>query len=145
IAFLNAPVRRGHPKIWIASAQGGVPPRLAVDGLDLIPTRLAWPEDGRALYFESGFKGATHLFRADLETRRAVQVTNGDRTLRLADINEKTHHLAYGVNDPVHMDDLYIADMNGQNERQLTHLNDDLWKQVELSSVERVPYKGADG
>jgi dipeptidyl aminopeptidase/acylaminoacyl peptidase len=145
IAFLNSPVRRGHPKIWLASAQGGATPRLAVDGLDLIPTELRWAKDGRSLYFESGIKGATHLFRADLEARRATQVTTGDRTIRLADINDKAYRLAYALNDPSHNDDLYIADMNGQNERQLTHLNDDLWKQLEFSSVERVPFKGADG
>jgi dipeptidyl aminopeptidase/acylaminoacyl peptidase len=148
IAFLSAPVRRAHPKIWLVSSQGGTAvsgPRLAVDGLDLIPTDLRWAENGRALYFESGIKGATHVFRADLETRRATQVTSGERTIHLVSINDKTERLAYAVNDPAHMDDLYVADMNGQNERQLTHLNLALWKQLEFASVERVPFKGADG
>ena len=145
IAFLSAPNRRAHPKIWLVSSQGGTAPRLAVDGLDLIPAGLRWAEGGRAIYFESGVKGTTHLFRADLETRRATQVTSGERTLRLIDINDKTGRLAYAVNDPTHMDDLYIAGLNGQNERQLTHLNMDLWKQLQFASVERVPFKGADG
>jgi len=145
IAFLNPPVRRAHPKIWLASSQGGAAPRLAIDGLDLIPSGLRWADDGRVLYFESGIKGTSHLFRADLEARRATQVTAGERTIHLVDINAKTRRLAYALNDPTHMDDLYVADMNGQNERQLTHLNLALWKQLEFSSVERVPFKGADG
>ena len=42
IAFLSPPERRAHPKIWLASAQGVAAPRLAIDGLDLIPTALRW-------------------------------------------------------------------------------------------------------
>ncbi|PYS54201.1 MAG: hypothetical protein DMG13_09305 [Acidobacteria bacterium] len=144
IAFLNAPERRAHPKIWLAPSQGGVP-RLAVEGLDLIPTALRWAEGGRALYFETGIKGTSHLFRADLETRRASQLTTGERTVRLADIDDKTGRLAYAVNDPMHLDDLYVADVRGQNEHQLTHLNAELFKDLQLAQVERVSFKGADG
>ena len=145
IAFLSAPQRRAHPKIWLVSSEGGTAPRLAVDGLDLIPSALRWADGGRTLYFDTGVKGTTHLFRADLETRRATQVTSGDRTVRLVDINEKTGRLAYAVNDPLRLDDVYVSDLKGQNERQLTHLNAELWKQLQLASVERVPFKGADG
>src|SRR5262245_43467666 len=107
IAFLSAPERRAHPKIWLAPSQGGVAPRLAVEDLDLIPTALRWAEGARALYFETGIKGATHLFRADLETRRANPVTTGERTIRLPDINDRTGRLAYAADDPMRPDDLY--------------------------------------
>lgn len=145
VAFLSAPNRRAHPKVWLAASQGGAAPRLAVDGLDLIPTGLRWAEAGRAFYFEAGVKGTTHLFRADQEGHPATPVTSGERTIRLIDINDKSGRIAYAVNDPTHLDDLYVAGMNGSNERQLTHLNMDLWKQLQLASVERVPFKGADG
>jgi dipeptidyl aminopeptidase/acylaminoacyl peptidase len=145
IAFLSAPARRAHPKIWLASSQGGSTPKLAVDGLDLIPTGLRWAEDGKSLYFESGTKGAEHVFRADVEARRATQVTAGERTIRLVDINAKTHRVAYAVNDPTSLDDIFIADVDGQHERRLTNLNAALLKQVQLAPVERVPFKGADG
>ncbi|HEY2907482.1 MAG TPA: S9 family peptidase [Vicinamibacterales bacterium] len=144
IAFVSANEERAHPKIWLVAATGGTP-RLAADGLDLIPTALRWSADGKALYFESGIKGASHFFRVDLGARRASQVTNGDRTVHLVDVNGKTGKLAYAVNDPVHLDDLYVADASGANERQLTHLNAALWKQLTLSPVERVAFKGADG
>jgi dipeptidyl aminopeptidase/acylaminoacyl peptidase len=144
IAFVSANEERAHPKIWLVAASGGTP-RLAADGLDLIPTGLRWATDGTALYFESGIKGASHLFRLDLAARRAAQVTNGDRTVHLVDVNGKTGKVVYAVNDPVHLDDLYVADASGANEHQLTHLNAALWKQLTLSQVERVAFKGADG
>jgi dipeptidyl aminopeptidase/acylaminoacyl peptidase len=151
IAFLSAVPEKSHPKIWLAdvrlalSSSGGAISRLAADGVDLIPGALRWSADGRALYFESGFKGTSQLFRVDLSARKATAVTTGDRTVHLVDVNERTGHLAYGVNDPTHLDDLYVADLSGRNERQLTHLNAALWKKVELSPVERVAFKGADG
>jgi dipeptidyl aminopeptidase/acylaminoacyl peptidase len=156
IAFLSAVPEKSHPKIWLAPAAGGAPSRLAIDGLDLIPSGLRWAADGRALYFETGVKGTSQLYRADLTARRAAAVTAGDRTVHLVDVSDKTGKVAYAVNDPTHLDDLYVADLSGAaspgagtpgltNIRQLTHLNTALWKQLAIVPVERVPFKGADG
>jgi Tol biopolymer transport system component len=123
IAFLSAVPEKSHPKIWLAPASGGAASRLAADGVDLIPGGLRWSADGKAIYFETGYKGTSQLFRVDLAARKAAPVTTGERTVHLVDVNEKTGRLAYGVNDPTHLDDLYVADLNGGNEKQLTHLN----------------------
>jgi dipeptidyl aminopeptidase/acylaminoacyl peptidase len=144
IAFVGATEERAHPKIWIAPSDGGTS-RVAADDLDVIPTALRWAEGGRALYFETGVRGATHLFRIDVAARRATQVTRGDRTVRSADISDSSKRLVYLSNDPVHLDDLYSADLSGPGEKQLTHLNAALWKQRTFVPVERVPFKAADG
>lgn len=145
IAFLSSVPERSHPKIWLASSAGGQTSRLAAESVDLIPTALRWAEHGKALYFETGVKGESHLYRVDLAAKLAAPVTSGARTVHLLDISDKTDRLTYAVNDSTHLDDLYIADLRGQHERQLTHLNAALWKQLQLTTVERVPYKGADG
>ena len=143
IAFVSSVPETAHPKIWLAPSTGGAASKLAADGLDLIPGALRWADGGRALYFETGVKGTSHLYRVDLAARRVAPVTSGERTVRFADINEKTNRLAYAVNDPTHLDDLYVADLGGRNERQLTQLNTALWKQLTMVPVERVPFKGA--
>jgi dipeptidyl aminopeptidase/acylaminoacyl peptidase len=145
IAFLSAVPEKSHPKIWLAPSKGGAPSRLAADGLDVIPTALRWAEGGKALYFETGYHGTSQLYRVDLATRKAAPITSGDRFVHLVDVAEKTGMLAYAVNDPTHLDDLYLAETSGQHERQLTHLNAALWKQLQIVPVERVPFKGADG
>jgi dipeptidyl aminopeptidase/acylaminoacyl peptidase len=145
IAFVSSVPVKTHPKIWLAPSAGGSASRLAADGLDLIPGALRWAEGGRALYFETGVKGTSHLYRVDLAARRVAPVTSGERMVHLVDINEKTNRLAYAVNDPTRLDDLYVADLNGRNEKQLTHLNAALWKQLSIVPVERVAFKGADG
>jgi dipeptidyl aminopeptidase/acylaminoacyl peptidase len=145
IAFLSAVPEKSHPRIWLAASAGGGPSRAAADGVDLIPGGLRWAEGGRALYFETGVKGTSQIYRVDLAARRAAPVTSGERTVHAADISAKTNRLAYTVNDPTHLDDLYVADLNGGNEKQLTHLNAALWKQLQVVPVERVAFKGADG
>jgi dipeptidyl aminopeptidase/acylaminoacyl peptidase len=145
IAFLSAVPERSHARIWVAPAGGGAPSRLAAEPFDLIPSALRWAEGGKALYFETGVKGATHLYRVDVASRRVAPVTSGERTVHLFDISDRTPRLAYAANDPTHLDDLYVSDLNGRNERQITHLNTALWKELRLVPVERVPFKGADG
>jgi len=158
IAFLSPPEERAHPEIWLASSRGGERSRMAVDDLDLIPAALRWSGDGKALYFESGLKGTTQVFRVDLQTRKARPITSGDRTVRFFEISDRTSRVLYAVNDPTHLDDLYVANLQAlldgargrpldttRDERQLTHLNAALWPQLQMSKVERVAFKGADG
>ena len=145
IVFLGESEQQAFPQIWLASSAGGSTPYWAAENLDLIPTQLRWAEGGKALYFDAGVKGATHLFRVGLEQHRTTQVTAGERTVRLVDINDRTRRIAYAADDPTHPDDLYVADLDGRNEHQLTHLNADLFKSLQLSPVERLTFKGADG
>jgi dipeptidyl aminopeptidase/acylaminoacyl peptidase len=145
IAFLSAVPEKSHARIWLAPAAGGGASKTAADNVDLIPSQLRWAEGGKALFFETGHRGTSQIFRVDLAARKASAVTSGDRTHRAYDISDKTAKLAYAINDPTHLDDLYVADLTGRNPRQLTHLNAALFKQLNLVSVERVPYKGADG
>jgi dipeptidyl aminopeptidase/acylaminoacyl peptidase len=144
IAFLGATEERAHPKVWLAAASGG-PARLAAEDLDLIPTALQWAERGRTLYFESGVKGTTQVFRIDVSTKRAEPITKGSRTVRSVDVNDRARRLAYLVNDPTHLDDLYVSGLSGEDELQVTHMNLALSKDLALAPVERVPFKGADG
>ena len=145
IAFVGRIREDEHPKIWLAPSVGGAPATLAAKNLDLIPSDLDWAEDGRALYFQTGVKGDTHLFRVDVISKELSPVTSGPRAIRGVDINDKTRKMVYTANDFKHLDDLYVADISGQNERKLTRHNDALWRQLELQDVERISYKSADG
>jgi dipeptidyl aminopeptidase/acylaminoacyl peptidase len=145
IAFVGRVREEQHQKIWLAPAAGGSASRLAAADLDLIPSQMDWAEEGRALYFESGVKGEAHLFRVDVATRQVSQITKGSRAVRGVDINDKTRKMVYTANDFKHLDDLYIADLAGQNEQKLTRHNEALWRGLALADVERLPYKAADG
>jgi dipeptidyl aminopeptidase/acylaminoacyl peptidase len=144
IAFTGEVHERDHPKLWLAPASGGVPSMLAANGLDLIPSGLDWSDDGKWIYFESGVKGENQLFRIDLASKSIAQVTHGARAARSADFDWRAKKMVYLANDFKHLDDLYLADLDGRNERQLTNLNEGLWKQLQLADVTRFSYPSAD-
>jgi dipeptidyl aminopeptidase/acylaminoacyl peptidase len=142
IAFAGATKRRELPKLYIAPASGG-PSRLAAEKQDLIPGELSW--FGNELRFNTGVKGQNQVFRVDLGTKAVLPVTSGERAVRAYDVNERSRRMIYLSNDFQHLDDLYVADIQGGEEKRLTHLNAKLWSELELAPVERVPYKSTDG
>jgi dipeptidyl aminopeptidase/acylaminoacyl peptidase len=144
IAFIGRVHEEEHPKIWLAPATGGVASVLAAKNLDLIPTDLDWGADGKALFFEAGVKGETHLFRVDVQSKEIKAVTSGARAVRAVDMNDRSRLMVFTANDFKHLDDVYVADISGQNERKLTRHNDATWRQLELQDVERITFKGAD-
>jgi len=144
ILFTGQTARHQFPKLYIADAAGGSPSQLAVKDLDLIPGDLHWASSG-ALLFTAGVKGETHILRANPVAHSYISVVSGPRGLRALDVNAASEKIAYLANDFQHPDELYIANLDGSGERQLTHVNGELWSQLELQPVERLPYKSTDG
>jgi len=144
IVFAGRITRRGFPKLYVADSSGGAASRLAVDNLDLIPGALEWGPGANELRFESGFKGTTQIFRVDLGARSLSTITHGERSVHGFDVNQKAGLMTYLANDFQHLDDLYVARLDGGGERQLTHVNAKLWAELDLAKVERLPYKSTD-
>jgi dipeptidyl aminopeptidase/acylaminoacyl peptidase len=145
ILFAGQPdSRHQFPKLYVAKSAGSSPSQLAVNGLDLIPTELRWPMPSSA-FFAAGVKGEIQLFRADPAARTFSPIISGPRAVHAFDINATAGKIVYLANDFQHLDDLYVANLDGKGERQLTHLNTALWAQLDLQPVERLEYKSSDG
>ena len=145
IVFAGQTERRQFPKLYIASSAGGMKSTVASEDTDLIPTGLEWGPGAREVRFETGYRGTTQVFRVDLDTRKFAQVTAGERGIHGFDTNKEAGIMTYLANDFQHLDDLYVSDLAGKSERQLTHLNAALWKDLQTASVERLKYKSTDG
>ncbi len=143
IAFLGAEDEEAPPLIYIAPSTGGTSTALNKT-FDQTAADLMWAEQGRALYLNSGVKGETHFYRVDTSTGALSAITTGPRAVRSASVHDASHKIAYLSNDFTHLDDLYVRDGSGA-ERQLTHLNNSLWEQRSLATVERIQYNAADG
>jgi len=144
ILFAGQTAAHQFPKLYLAAASGGAASQLAVKDLDLIPADLHWPAPGSIL-FTAGVKGETHILRADPAAHTFIAVTSGPRGIHALDVSKGTGKMAYLADDFQHMDDLYVANLDGSDERQLTHVNSDLWAQLDLQPVERLPYRSTDG
>ncbi|MFI5312283.1 MAG: S9 family peptidase [Gemmatimonadales bacterium] len=144
IAWVNSPGEQEAPQIWIAPSEGGTP-KLAARNLDLLPGALQWDGDGKGIFFETGVKGENHLFRVDVASGAVQQVTKGPRAVRSASVSGSTHQMAYIADDFQHLDDVYAARTDGTGEKKLTDVNAPLWQSLDLASVQRMTYKGAEG
>src|ERR1700730_4901610 len=144
ILFTGKTAYHQFPKLYLADSAGGAASQLAVKDLDIIPTELHWSAPAELL-FVAGVKGESQLFRADPTAHTSASVTSGPRGVHAVDVNDAAGELIYLASDFQHLDDLYVANLDGTNERQLTHLNSTLWAQLDLQPVERVPYNSTDG
>jgi dipeptidyl aminopeptidase/acylaminoacyl peptidase len=140
----QATSRHQFPKLYIADSSGGAASELAAKDLDLIPAELHWPADGSP-FFVAGVKGETQIFRMDPAAHTFSAVTSGPRGVHAFDVNARAGKMVYLANDFQHLDDLYVANLDGKGERQLTHLNGSLWAQIDLQPVERLQFKSTDG
>jgi dipeptidyl aminopeptidase/acylaminoacyl peptidase len=144
ILFTGQTALHQFAKLYIADSSGGLPSQLAVKDFDAIAGELRWFSPG-SVFFTAGTKGETHIFRADPAAHTFAAVTTGPRGIHAFDVNAATGKMVYLANDFQHLDDLYVASLDGSGEKQLTHINADLWAQLDLQPVERLPYQSSDG
>jgi dipeptidyl aminopeptidase/acylaminoacyl peptidase len=142
IAFLGANTRHEFAKLYIAPAGGGAASKRALDKADYILTNLQWTSNN-TLLFETGNRGAFHVFAVDLAARSAKPVVAGERAVRTVSV--RGNQIAYTVNDFKNLDDVYVANLDGSGERRLTTHNQKLFRELQLSGVERFQYKSSDG
>jgi dipeptidyl aminopeptidase/acylaminoacyl peptidase len=137
----------GGPRdIYLQPAAGGEAGNLT-EGWDLDPGNARWSPDSRHLYFTAGIGGATHLFRIAATGGPVEQMTNGERRLNGLDFDRDFRRIAYTVGEFDQMPDIYVADIDGRNERRLTDVHREFVAEVELASrpSERVVWNSYDG
>jgi len=162
VVFAGAPGGRPYGSkndLWVINRDGkGLECRsegleLGVNGTLLGDFPVPWfyqdnplqvSEDGREAYLHVQDGGTKHIYRFALQGPESwAAVTSGDRTCAFMDLKAgRVLYAASTVNNPA---DLYIADLDGQNERKLTSLNEDLLAEWALPTVERLLFPSADG
>ena len=145
--IIDRKLRHGGPRdLYIRPADGGEPVNLT-EAWDLDAGTPMWSPDSRYIYFVTGIGGARHLFRVAPDGSGVEQVTTGERRIQGLDIDPPFRRMTYTVGEFERPSDIYVADIDGQNERRLTSVNHDLLAEVEVASrpSERVLYTSYDG
>jgi dipeptidyl aminopeptidase/acylaminoacyl peptidase len=133
----------GPTDLVVIPASGGRETNLTADW-DYLPTNPRWSPDGKYVYFTGGVGGTTHLFRVSPNGGAVERVTSGERRLSELSFDKRFTKIAYlvGVND--RPSEIFVANIDGTNERQLSHVHDSFLKDVALSPSERLRFKSAD-
>ena len=135
----------GGPRdLYVRPAAGGDPVNLTA-AFDLDAGTPQWAPDGDHLYFTTGIGGATHLFRVSPDGGAVEQVTTGLRRIQGLSIDDGFERMAYTVGQFDRPSEIWTADIDGADERQLTSVHDAFLAEVSPSGWERVLYESYDG
>jgi dipeptidyl aminopeptidase/acylaminoacyl peptidase len=136
----------GPVDLYIRPTAGGEPINLTA-GFDLDAGAARWSPDSRTLYFTTGVGGAVHLFSVAVSGGGVRQVTRGERRIGNIDFDRAFRRIAYTVGELDRPADVYVADIDGRNERRLTDVHAELLAEVEPAGrpSERVVWNSYDG
>jgi dipeptidyl aminopeptidase/acylaminoacyl peptidase len=120
-------------------------------GGDQAPPRAAdsskpyWSPDGRAIYVTASVQGRVNIERIDAETGKVEPLIEGDRDIVSYSATPDSSKLALLVSTPTKIGDIFLADGKSGSLQPLTHVNGDLFAQLNLTEPEMIWYKSFDG
>ena len=119
---------------------------------DLIPENPATEASGRYVLFDAEIGGDRHLFRVPIGGGAVEQLTQGDRRLTGVSFSSSGTRVAYAVTDVTHPSEVSVASLDGscsdeqtRCERRISHVNDALLHDVQLTRAARVMFPSKDG
>jgi dipeptidyl aminopeptidase/acylaminoacyl peptidase len=92
-----------------------------------------------------GVGGTTHLFRVAPDGGPVRALTKGERRISEVSFDRDFTHIAYMVGLNERPSEVYVANIDGSGERQISHVHDAFIGEVALSRTERLNYKSKDG
>ncbi|MEP7324347.1 MAG: S9 family peptidase [Gemmatimonadota bacterium] len=145
----------GHAYLWTAGVRGSqvTPARNLTLGMDRSVSEGSyqeggapyprWSRDGKTLYVAIEDKARVHAYAVDAASGTARLLIGGDRMVEF--FTPVEGGFIHGMTDQAHLDDIYLNDAGLRASRQLTHLNDDWFKDIRVLPTERFVFKSRDG
>ena len=134
----------GATDLVLIPAAGGAE-RVLTANWDYLPTNPRWSPDSRYVYFGGGVGGTTHVFRVNATGGEVEQVTKGERRVSAPSFDRAMTKMAFTVGRIEGPAEIHVADIDGNNERQLTRVHEPFTSSVALGRGERVRYASKDG
>jgi dipeptidyl aminopeptidase/acylaminoacyl peptidase len=104
-----------------------------------------WAPDGKSIVENFAKEGRTNLGAFDVATGAMSEVTKGDQAITRFRAAPDTSKLVYLLSTPTRIGDLFWLDRISGEARQLTHSNDELFGQLNLTEPEEIRYQSFDG
>jgi dipeptidyl aminopeptidase/acylaminoacyl peptidase len=110
----------------------------------LMHPRILIEKDGQTAYIQVQEGGALHIYRVALSgSEKWKPVVAGERSCM--PLGMVDNRLVFAVSTILNPPDLFVTDLDGMIERQLTHLDAGIMKYWSLPAVEHLSFPGSDG
>jgi dipeptidyl aminopeptidase/acylaminoacyl peptidase len=134
----------GPSDLYIRPVAGGEPINLTANW-DLEPGAARWSPDSRFMYFTADIGGESHLFRVSVPVGRVEQVTSGPRRMGGLTFDKAMTKIAYTIGLHETPPEVYVANIDGTNERRLTDVHRAIVSEIAFSRAERLRWASYDG
>jgi dipeptidyl aminopeptidase/acylaminoacyl peptidase len=143
IAFTKRETRTSNTELLLVDVQGGQP-RSVLGDWTYEPGDFHWLPGGD-LMMEASIGGRTALFRVNAGTGARMEVLTGRRRITGMSFDTKYTKVAFTATSVSTPTELFIADIDGRNERRLTSFNDELTREIAFPDAERFTYTSVGG
>jgi dipeptidyl aminopeptidase/acylaminoacyl peptidase len=163
-ASINEPVQSyTEPDLWVMDLATNAKPRNLTASYDFDvcsgvggdqgtpraggPDHIVWSADGNSLIVTTAREGRANLIQVDIASAKISEVTKGNQAVERFRANKDMSGLVALISTPTNIGDLFWIDraQAGGQPRQLTHINDKLFSQLNLTGPEEIWYTSFDG
>jgi dipeptidyl aminopeptidase/acylaminoacyl peptidase len=143
ILFIGRAERTKNARLMLIDASGGAPQNLT-NGWQYEPASAEFLPNGEVL-MSADVGARTALFIVTPKTGQMREVIGGRRVIRGFDRDEKAKRVAFIGTSVTAPTELFIADLDGKNERKLTSFNDKVNAEIAWSDADKFTFQGVGG
>jgi dipeptidyl aminopeptidase/acylaminoacyl peptidase len=142
--------------LWIVDVKGGKPEcrtkgfdiglgsGLQGDSPEMIMGPIQVSQDGKKAYANVQLGGSVQIYEFSLHGKETWKsLVGGDRSCPLISMSNK--HLFYAVNDLISTHNLFVCNLDGSEEKQMTRNNAEFLSGLKLPETEHLLFPGVDG
>src|SRR3954470_712894 len=133
-----------NSRLFVVAASGGAPQpvvrnfRYAID-------HAAWSADGTAILAVVNLGTESELFRIDVRTGTARQLTEGRHSVQFWSLVASADRMVFQLDEPTRIGDVWTLPLAGGTPTRVTGVYDTLAAEHALPRQEKVTWKGRDG
>ena len=139
IAFVRQEHRTAQQILAVVPVAGGAVVDLTA-GWQYEPASVEWLRNGR-IAMSAAIGGRTAVFMVDPASKQRTEVVGGRRRVNGPSLDAGGTRMGYVATSMTRPTELFVADIDGKNERRVTSFNDRLNAEIAWADAERFTFK----
>jgi dipeptidyl aminopeptidase/acylaminoacyl peptidase len=161
-ASVNEPVQSyTEPDLWVMDLASGAQPRNLTKDYDFDACsglggdqgtpragggdQVTWTPDGNNLIVITAKEGKANVVQFDVASGKPTEITKGNQAVEHFRVTRDGSRLVVLISTPTNIGDLFVIDHAGGQPSQITHINDKLFSQLNITAPEEIWYRSFDG